>query len=112
MVAHGLVNFPVRGVADFVLPALMLVVIMVCRKPILEETRSFWEMLKTNVASWWITAIGMTGMIVFMAAFAVAQDAVALLGVPLLVIALVMELIEKRKLHRVGTMQEGQPKAA
>jgi hypothetical protein len=110
MVAHALVNFPVRGVADFVLPALMLVVIMVCRKPILEETRRFREMLKTDVASWWITAIGMTGMIVFMTAFAVAQDVVALLGLPLLVIALVMEFIEKR--NRVVTMQEGQPKVA
>jgi membrane protease YdiL (CAAX protease family) len=110
IVAHALVNFPVRGVADFVLPALMLVVIIVCRKPILEETRRFREMLKTDVASWWITAIGMTGMIVFMTAFAAAQDVVALLGLPLLVIALVMEFIEKR--NRVVTMQEGQPKVA
>ena len=112
MVAHTLVNFPVRGVADFILPALMLVIIIVFRKPILEETRRFWEMLKTNVASWWITAIGMTGMIVFMTVFAVAQDVVALLGFPLLVIALVMEYIEKRTLYRVGSIQEGQPKAA
>lgn len=112
VVAHALVNFPVRGVADFVLPALMLVIIIVCRKPILEETRRFRAVLKSNVASWWITAIGMTGMLVFMTVFAVAQDVVALLGLPLLVVALAMEFIEKRKLHRIGPMQEGQPKAA
>jgi hypothetical protein len=69
-------------------------------------------MLKNNVVSWWITAIGMTGVIGFMTAFAVAQDVVALLGVPLLVIALVMEMIEKRTHNRVGPRQEGQPKAA
>jgi membrane protease YdiL (CAAX protease family) len=112
MVAHALVNFPVRGVVDFVLPALMLVIIIVCRNPILEEIRRFWVMLKSDVASWLITAIGMTGMLVFMAVYAVAEDVVVLLGLPLLVAALVMEFIEKRNLHRVGPMQEGQAKAA
>jgi membrane protease YdiL (CAAX protease family) len=111
-VAHALVNFPVRGVADFVLPALMLVIIIVFRKPILEEIRRFGMMLKSDVASWLITAIGMTSMIVFMTVFAVAEDVVVLLGVPLLIIALVMEFIEKRKLNRAGLSQEGQPKAA
>jgi hypothetical protein len=51
-------------------------------------------------------------MLVFMAVYAVAEDVVVLLGLPLLVAALVMEFIEKRNLHRVGPMQEGQAKAA
>jgi hypothetical protein len=112
MVAHAMVNFPVRGSADFILPVLMLGIIVVFRKPILEEARRFWAMLTSDVASWLITAIGLASMILFMTAFAVAQDVVALTGFALLVIALVMEFIDKRKLYRVVPSQDGQPGAA
>lgn len=105
MIAHALVNFPVRGIADFVLPALMLVLIIVWRKLVLKEFRGFWAMLKSDVTSWLITVLGVIGMIVLMTGYALAEDLVTLLGLPLLIIALVMEFIEKRRLAALSLVR-------
>jgi membrane protease YdiL (CAAX protease family) len=105
IVAHALVNIPVRGAADFILPVLMLAVIIAFRRPILHEARQAWSLLRAEVASWTATAVGCLSLALFMVAFAVAEELVVMAGALLLAVALVMEIVERRGLGRAGATQ-------
>ena len=99
IVAHAIVNFPVRGVGDVVLAVLVLAIIGLARKPILAEIRAFWAMLRSDITSWVVTLLGVIGVTLFMIAYALAGDTLVLVGVAQLVIALILEFVEKRSLH-------------
>jgi membrane protease YdiL (CAAX protease family) len=98
MVAHAAVNFPVRGVGDFVLVAVMFAVVVIYRKQIMEDVRKFGAMFKSGVSSRAGIVLGVVYMTLFAVAVAVAQDVAVLFGAVLLIIALALEFIEKRKL--------------
>ncbi len=98
IVAHALINFPVRGITDFVLPLVMLSVVVIYRKQIGESFHDFGMMLKSGVLS----KTGAVVVSVFISLFAVvvtlAEDVALLFGIIALVIALVLEFVEKRQL--------------
>jgi membrane protease YdiL (CAAX protease family) len=98
IVAHVLVNFPTRGAADFIIPIVMFAAVLIYRKQIMEAFRAFGAIFKSDVLS----KIGATIASIFIVIFAIvvtaAQDMALLFGIVALLIALVLEVIEKRKL--------------
>jgi len=100
MIAHAIMNVPIAGVADFILPVLMLGVMMMYRRRIGEHVRELWAMLKPALSKW-ATALAVTFMVLFAIAVAIAQDMTVLLGVVMLISAAVLEFIEKRKLQHL-----------
>ncbi len=100
MIAHAIVNIPVAGVTDFILPVLMLVVVVVYRRRIGEHLQELWGMLKPVLAKR-ATILAVIFMALFAVAVAIAQDTTVLLGVAMLIIAGVLEAIEKRKLQHL-----------
>ncbi len=100
MIAHAIVNIPVAGAADFILPVLMLVVVVAYRRRIGEHLQELWAMLKPALSKR-ATVLAVTFMVLFAIAIAIAQDMTVLLGVAMLIIAGVLEFIEKRKLQRL-----------
>ena len=98
IVAHAIVNFPMRGAADFILPIIMFCVVLIYRKQILEAFRAFGSMLKLDVRSRIVTVIASVFITLFAITVAVAEDMALLFGIAALVFALVMEFVEKRKL--------------
>jgi hypothetical protein len=98
IVAHALINFPARGMADYLLPIAMFAIVVIYRKQIADEFRTFGAMFKTDVISRIETALASIFMVLFAILVATAEDMALLFGIAALVIALVMEAIEKRKL--------------
>lgn len=98
IVAHAIVNFPVRGVVDFILPVVMMAVVVIYRKQIIEAIQAFWTMLKSDIDSRWGTVAVSVSMILFAVVVAIAEDIALLFGIAALLIALALEFIEKRKL--------------
>ncbi len=98
MAAHAIVNFPLRGAADFILPILMIFIVVIYRKQIIEAIRAFMEMFKSDVLS--KTGIIVSGIFIILFAVVVtlAEDMALLFGVLALILALVLEFVEKRKL--------------
>ena len=98
MVAHAMVNFPVRGVVDFLLPLVMLAAVIIYRKQIIEAACTFGAMFRSDILSRWGMVVVSISIILFVIVVAVAEDIALLFGIVVLVVALVLELIEKRKL--------------
>ncbi len=101
IIAHALLNFPVRGVADIILLTVMVSVIVIYRKKVIESFKAFAAMFKTDFFSVWRTGIISAGVIIFTVMIAVAQDVAILFGILFLIIALILEFIEKRKLKKI-----------
>lgn len=97
IVAHALLNFPTRGMADFLLPIAMLAIIVIYRKQIVEEFQTFGAMFKSDIVS----KVGMVLASIFMVLFAVivatAEDIAILFSIVAIIIALILEALEKRK---------------
>ena len=98
IVAHAIVNFPMRGAADFILPIVMFCVVVIYRKQIFDAFRAFGIMLKSDVRSKIWTVVVCVFIILFAIAVAVAEDMALLFGIAALIVALVLEFIEMRKL--------------
>lgn len=98
MLAHAIVNFPLRGAADFILPILMIFVVVIYRKQIIEAIRAFGVMLKSDILSKVGTVVGGIFIVLFAVAVTLTEDVALLFGIVALVIALVLEFVEKRKL--------------
>lgn len=97
IVAHALVNFPVRGVADFIVPSLMVALILFYRDPIREAFHQFGALFKSeSFAKPWMLFVSL-----FFSLFAIlvtlAEDLALLFGILALMVALVLEWSEKRK---------------
>jgi uncharacterized protein len=102
IVAHALINFPVRGIIDFVLPVLMVAIILVYRKKIIEYFHAFRKLFKSEIISKITTTV--VGILVsfFAILIVIAQDIALLLGLIALIVAIILEFVEKRKLKRIG----------
>jgi membrane protease YdiL (CAAX protease family) len=101
MIAHALVNFPVRGLADFVVPILMVVLIVIYRREIVRHVKQVVEMLRLGILSKWALVAAAVFMTLFAVIVAVAQDIAVLVGLLFVIVALVLEAIEKRKLRKM-----------
>jgi len=100
IVAHVLINIPVRGMADFLFPIAMIVIVVIYRKQIMEEFRAFGEMFKSDILSKFGTTLASIFMILFAITVTTAEDIAILFGVVALIIALVLEVMDKRKLKK------------
>lgn len=94
-IAHILINIPSRGAADYIILALMLIVIAVYHRQILAHGRQLWEMISKlptpAIASLWVAAFA-----IFAIAIAISMDLMLLVGIIFLLIALALEFSEKR----------------
>lgn len=97
IIAHAIVNFPVRGMADFILPAAMLLIIVIYRRQLAEVFRSFSNMIKSNILSKVWTATICIFFTLFAIMVALAEDVALLFGILAFVIALVLEFTDRRK---------------
>jgi membrane protease YdiL (CAAX protease family) len=97
IVAHVLINFPVRGMADFLVPIAMFVIVVIYRKQIVEAFSAFGAMFKSDILSKIGTALASIFMILFAVIVATAEDIAILFSIVALVIALVLEFMDKRE---------------
>ena len=97
MVAHALVNSPVRGLADFILPVLMLGIVILYRRQVAEEFRKLGSLLKFEISSRAATILAVVAMTIFAILVGVSQDVALILGVVLMIAAVILEVLEKRK---------------
>ncbi|MFO7891636.1 MAG: CPBP family intramembrane glutamic endopeptidase [bacterium] len=97
IIAHALVNIPVRGAANIILPVVMIAVVVSYRKQIIKAFKNFAAIFKTSIFAKWETVVVSLGVIIFTVLIAVAQDIAVLFGIVFLFIALVLEFFEKRK---------------
>lgn len=102
MIAHALVNFPVRGIADFVVLLLMVLLVILYRNEIVGQARQLVEMFKSGIRSKWGLVLGAVFMTLLAVTIAVAQDFVVLSGLLFLIVALVLEALEKRKIRKLA----------
>lgn len=100
IVAHALVNFPVRGAADFLLPIAMFAIVVIYRKQIVEAFHTFGAMFKLDVLSKIETSLAGIFMVLFAIIVATAEDIAILFSIVALVVAFVLEFIDKRKLKQ------------
>lgn len=101
MIAHAIVNIPMRGAAVYLIPMLMLAIIFLFRERIAAEWGAFKALFKEDAISWRTTLIVLLGSLIFMILFTIAQDVVVLGGVVILVIAIILEAIEKHRQKRI-----------
>jgi len=101
MIAHALLNFPVRGLADFAVPIVMVVLMVLYRREIAGHTKTLFEMFRSGILSKWVLVAAAAFMSFFAVIMAVAQDIALLFGLLFLIVALVLEALEKRKLRKM-----------
>jgi len=101
MIAHALLNFPVRGVADFVVPVLMVVVVLIYHREIMEHAKQLVEIFKAGTLPKWALVTAAVFMTLFAVVIAVAQDIALLVGLLFLIVALVVEALERRQIRKM-----------
>ena len=67
----------------------------------MEDIRNFGAMFKSDLSSKFGTLLAVVYMTLFAIVVVVAQDIAVLFGTVLLIVALVLEFIEKRKLNKM-----------
>ena len=97
IVAHVLVNFPVSGVAEYIVLTSMIIFVVVYRKPILNGMRDFAQMVKSDPHSRFGTVLVITIMTLYVVLVSLAQDIAMLISIPALVTALILIGISKSK---------------
>jgi membrane protease YdiL (CAAX protease family) len=110
IVAHVLINFPVSGAADYILPVAMAILVVVFRKPIVSAIRDFVLMVKTDSHSRLGTIVVIIGMTLYAVLVSLSQDMAILISIPALITALILIGVSKSKkkksLHATGHMTE------
>ncbi len=96
MIAHALVNLPLRGAGLWIQLVLMLVVIVVARRPIARTLLDGWALLRSLSGHWQGLAVAVAFGL-FAVAFALLGDLVLLVGCGCFVAALILIAIEKRR---------------
>jgi hypothetical protein len=86
--------------ADFLFPIAMIVIVVIYRKQIAEAFRAFGAMFKTEVLSRTGTALASIFMVFFAILVSTAEDMAILFSIVALIVALVLEFIDKRKLKQ------------
>jgi membrane protease YdiL (CAAX protease family) len=96
IIAHALVNIPIRGIGLWVEIIVMLIVIVFARREIHRALVDFWSLLRSTSHVW--QAAGVVALCgLFAVAFASFGDIMILVGVVLFIAAMVLEWLEKRQ---------------
>ncbi len=96
IIAHALVNIPIRGVGLWLEILAMLVILFIARREIGRALVDFWALIRSISPRW--QALGVvTSCGLFALASAMLGDIIVLAGVPLLLAALVLGWLEKRQ---------------
>lgn len=103
ILAHMLVNFPVRGAAAWGLLLAMVAISVIARREIGAYIHSFLSMLKDTPSKWLAIGAALLGA-GYAVGNALADDIFFLLGLLFFVLALVFEWMERRKSK--GKLQE------
>jgi hypothetical protein len=96
MVAHAIVNFPVRGIGDYLLPVAMLALVLIFRKQVIEEIRGFIAIYKSDSPSMFRRLLSIVCSALVAIAVSIALEPIMLLGIVILIMAIVLEFQEKR----------------
>jgi hypothetical protein len=96
IIAHALVNIPVRGIGLWVEVAVMIIVIVLARREIFRALADFWSLLRSISHVWQAPGVvALCGL--FAVAFASFGDIMILVGIVLFIAAMVLEWQEKRR---------------
>jgi membrane protease YdiL (CAAX protease family) len=101
MIAHALLNFPVRGLADFLVPVLMVGLAVFYRREVMQHANGLVEMFKSGIVSKRGLVVAVIFMTLSAVIVAVAQDVAVLVGLLFVIVTLVLEALEKRQLRRM-----------
>jgi hypothetical protein len=102
IIPHILINIPVKGVTQWVLPILMLFVCILARKEIYKYLSDFIQDIR-GIPHKWQTTAAIVGVALFAVGFSLLGDIVILLGIVFFVASLVLEWLEKRRI-KTNTM--------
>ena len=96
IVAHALVNIPIRGVGLWVEILGMLVVVVVARRDIGRAAVDFWSMVRSISPCWQaLCVVASCGL--FSIAFAMLGDVMILAGSATFIVAMILVWLEKRR---------------
>jgi membrane protease YdiL (CAAX protease family) len=96
IIAHGIVNIPIRGLGLWVEIAAMLIVIVIARREIYRALMDCWSLMR-SISRFW-QAVGIVALFgLFAVAFALLGDAVSLAGIVFFIAAVFLEWLEKRR---------------
>ena len=96
IIAHAIVNIPIRGIGLWVEIVAMLIVIIIARREIVRALADGWSLLRSIPRGW--QAVGIVALFgLFAVAFALLGDVVSLAGIAFFIAALVLIGIEKRR---------------
>jgi hypothetical protein len=96
ILAHAIVNIPIRGISLWVEIGAMLVVLFIARREIARALADGWSMLRSLSRVW--QTVGIVALFgLFAVALALLGDIVSLAGVALFIAAMVLIGIEKRR---------------
>jgi hypothetical protein len=101
MLAHAIVNVPVSELGAFALPVLMLGMAIVYCRQIGEEFRKLGALLKYEIPSRTATVLGVVFMVAFAILVGISQDIALILGIVKMVVAVILEAVEKRQKRQV-----------
>jgi membrane protease YdiL (CAAX protease family) len=96
IIAHALVNIPIRGIGLWLEVAAMIIIIFLARRDIYRALVEFWSLLRSIPHFWQATGVVvLCGL--FAVAFASFGDIMILVGIVLFIAAMVLEWLEKRR---------------
>jgi len=96
IIAHALVNIPIRGIGLWVEIAAMLIVIVIARREVYRALVDFWLLMRSISPIWQgAGVVALCGL--FAVAFALLGDIMMLVGVVIFIAAMVLEWLEKRR---------------
>jgi membrane protease YdiL (CAAX protease family) len=96
IIAHAIVNIPIRGIGLWVEIAAMMIVVIFARREIFRALVDFWSLLH-SISHFWQAAGVVVLCGLFAVAFALLGDIMILVGVVLFIAALALEWLEKRQ---------------
>jgi len=106
MLAHAIVNVPVRELGAFVLPVLMLEMAIVYCRQIGEEFRKLGALLKYEIPSRTTTILGVVFMVAFSILVGISQDIALIPGIVNMIVAVILETVGRTiRFPRVGWPQ-------
>ena len=95
IIPHVLINIPVKGIFQWILPIIMLFVCILAWKEIYRYLSNFKQLIG-DISHKWQTIIAIVVVAIFAIGYALLGDFVILLGIVLFVVALVLEWLDKR----------------
>jgi membrane protease YdiL (CAAX protease family) len=101
VIAHMLINIPVKGAIQWILPVLMLLVCILAWKEIYKYLSDFMQLMRDMPSTWQnVAVVGVVAL--FAIGYALFGDIFILLGILFLLAALVLEWFDKRRIRNMG----------